>query len=116
VTDAKVWDAPRIGRQAGMQIETACYQRVVLEADYLALRAENEHLRDSCALDSEGRPLTICHKLATARAEVERLRVALTLVRDTQGGRYGWPWDHVEAHVNAALGLVRPIPSAGSAL
>jgi len=47
------------------------------------------------------------------RAEVERLRAALTLVRDTQGGRYGWPWDHVEAHVNAALGLVRPIPSAG---
>lgn len=31
----RVWDAPRIGRQEGMTIETLCYQRVVLEYDYL---------------------------------------------------------------------------------
>jgi len=76
-----------------------------LERAIEALRAENTQIREQL-------PGWIEREDALS-AEVERLRAALTLVRDTQGGRYGWPWDHVEAHVNAALGLVRPIPSAG---
>lgn len=39
-----------------------------------ALRAEVERLRISCESDAAGKPLAVCHKLATALAEVERLK------------------------------------------
>ena len=29
---------------------------------------------------------------------------ALRLVRDTQGGRFGYSWEHVQAEVNRAIG------------
>ena len=44
MSDVKVWDAPRIGRYEGMQLEEAAYQRVVLASDYEALLAEVERL------------------------------------------------------------------------
>lgn len=39
MTDAKVWNAPSIGRVDGMSVESKCYQNVVLWADYQALQA-----------------------------------------------------------------------------
>lgn len=36
MSDVKVWDAPRIGRNDGMSVEAKCYQRVVIWADHLA--------------------------------------------------------------------------------
>jgi len=45
MNNVPVWDAPNIGRREGMLVETLIYQRVVLEADYLALRAEVERLK-----------------------------------------------------------------------
>jgi len=71
-----------------------------------ALRAEVERLRDSCVLDSEGRPLTICHKLATARAEVERLRATLLHLRDAcrnNPAMQGREYDGLGIEVNDAL-------------
>ena len=44
-----------------------------------SLRAENERLRDElrkpkgCTYDTEGRPLTVCHELATLRSEADRV-------------------------------------------
>lgn len=53
MSDVKVWDAPRIGRYEGMQLEEAAYQRVVLASDYAALRAEVERLTQE-RNDAEG--------------------------------------------------------------
>jgi len=46
VSDVKVWDAPSIGRNDGMSVETKCYQHVVIWADYAKALMKVEDERD----------------------------------------------------------------------
>ena len=70
VSDVKVWDAPSIGRNDGMSVETKCYQHVVIWADYAKALMKVEDERDEAnRVCEQWRQWTVA-----TRADYEALR------------------------------------------
>ena len=82
------------------------------EESMLQAAEEIERLRTSCQFDAEGKPLSMCHKLVTARAEVERLRAALYRIADPLTV---WPTatDHGNPLQDAARNALSPGTGSG---
>lgn len=76
VSDVKVWDAPSIGRNDGMSVETKCYQHVVIWADYAKALTKVEDERDEAnRVCEQWRQWTVA-----ARADNEALRARVAPV------------------------------------
>ena len=79
VSDVKVWDAPSIGRNDGMSVETKCYQHVVIWADYAKALMKVEDERDEAnRVCEQWRQWTVA-----ARADNEALRARVAELEKT---------------------------------
>ena len=73
MSDVKVWDAPRIGRETPMLIERMCYQRVVLEADYAQAMREAEDRELAVLRNNEAMRLVASEALKLHQTGVRQL-------------------------------------------
>lgn len=83
VSDVKVWDAPSIGRNDGMSVETKCYQHVVIWADYAKALMKVEDERDEAnRVCEQWRQWTVATRAdnEALRARVAELEAALRAV------------------------------------
>lgn len=88
VSDVKVWDAPSIGRNDGMSVETKCYQHVVIWADYAKALMKVEDERDEAnRVCEQWRQWTVATRAnnEALRARVAELEKALQFMLNVFG-------------------------------
>ena len=113
VSDVKVWDAPSIGRNDGMSVETKCYQHVVIWADYAKALMKVEDERDEAnRVCEQWRQWTVATRAdyEALRARVAELEAVLRALRDaaeaSDDSLYGTlGTGFVRSVVDVALGL-----------